>query len=84
VVAGASADVVSSYGRQELVPLYRGPDGRFGARGLAIRGGLVTGVILTSWAVMRKHPNAKGPAIANFGVGSGLGLLAVKNSRVGR
>lgn len=82
LIAGASADVASSVGQQELNPLYRNPNGQFGTRGALLRSGVVTGSLLTGLLVMRKHPYAKGPAIANFGVGYGLGMLAIRNHRV--
>ncbi len=81
LVAGASADVASSYGRVELNPLLRGPDGRFGARGVVLRSGIVTGAILTSWAVLRRCPRSKAPVVMNFAVGAGLGGVSVRNWR---
>lgn len=45
-VAGASAaDLASSWGGQEANPLLRGTDGRFGARGAAVKFGMVGGII---------------------------------------
>lgn len=84
MIAGASADVISSYGHQEANPLYRSPNGQFGARGLILRGGIVAGGLVVGSLVMRKHPYAYGPAVVNFGAGYGLGVLAIRNHRVTR
>lgn len=84
MVAGASADVISSYGHQEANPLLRSQNGQFGARGFVLKSGLVAGGLVTGFIVMRKHPHAYGPAVANFGIGYGLGLVAARNHRVTR
>jgi hypothetical protein len=82
LVAGSTIDIASSYGQQELNPLYAGPDGRFGTRGVIVRSAVVATSLFIGWRVLQKHPNAKIPALANFALGGGAGMVAIRNYRV--
>lgn len=55
--AATAADVRTSWGRPELNPMLSGPDGRFGARGVAVKlsiSGVNCGL---QWLLLRKRPD---------------------------
>lgn len=78
---GAHAvDVASSYGRQETNPLLRSGSGRFDARSMGIKMGIVGGVLAVQCLALRKAPEAhRTLAITNF-VGAGaMAAIAARN-----
>ncbi|HEU0120887.1 MAG TPA: hypothetical protein VFQ91_10210 [Bryobacteraceae bacterium] len=58
LTASTAADVGTSWGGRESNPALRGADGRFGARGAALKFGLLGGALVTEYWLHRKHPNS--------------------------
>ena len=56
MAAGHTLDSVSSIGMREWNPLLRSPNGEFGSRGVAIKGGIVVGAILLQSIVLKRTP----------------------------
>ena len=83
-VAGASfADAATSFRGYELNPVLRGSDGRFGTRGIAIKGGVVAGMLLAQRTVGRRNPRAyRVFAKVNWVVAGVTSGVAVRNTRV--
>ena len=81
LLAGAvAADAHSSWGRIEVNPLLRGPDGRFAARGAAVKGSLLGATVLTQYLLLRRAPKAEPyAAAAKFAVASALAGVAAHN-----
>ncbi|MBK7928347.1 MAG: hypothetical protein IPJ98_12890 [Bryobacterales bacterium] len=77
-----AADLATSLGKRELNPALRSADGRFGARGVAIKS-LVTGSSLAGqWFLVRRSPQAAPyAAVANFGMAGVFSAAALHNSR---
>jgi len=85
LLGAAIADAHSSFGRPERNPLLRSPDGRFHARGFAIKSGVTGGAVAIQWLLVRRHRRAEpAAAVANFTVGSILTGVAVRNHRLSR
>ena len=82
-------DAHSSWGRQELNPALRGPDGRFGAQGVSLKVGLAAGAALGQYFTMRRIEKAYGKdaanrgylsfTVANFATGAAFGAVAARN-----
>jgi hypothetical protein len=53
-IGANAADIASSRGSWEANPLLRSPDGRFGGRGIAIKSGVLAGILATQWICHRK------------------------------
>jgi hypothetical protein len=83
-LAGASVlDAHSSWGKRELNPLLRGSDGRFGARGLAIKSSLTGGCVLLQWLLLRRDGEGeKAAAVINSAIAAGLTAAAIRNLRI--
>lgn len=65
MIAGGSADIVSSLGRYEANPLARGPSGRFSVRrALPLKAGICAGL----WLVRRRWPTTGKVAMATAGI----------------
>lgn len=80
---GTSLDVASSYGAYETNPLWRSANGRFEARGTALRFAFVGSGLLVQRFILRRHPSAsKSLAVVNFISGATLGGIAARNFRV--
>jgi hypothetical protein len=81
LAVAAAADVASSVGKRELNPALRGADGRFGGRGMAVKG-LVTGSALVGqWLLVRRTPESgRYAAVANFGMAGVFTAAAVHNA----
>jgi hypothetical protein len=81
VLAAATAvDAHSSWGRLEANPALRGPNGRFGTKGLAIKGMVLGGVVGAQYFLLRNQPKAeKYAAITNFALSGVLAGVAVSN-----
>jgi hypothetical protein len=80
LVAATSADMASSWGRNEANPMLRSADGRFGARGASIKLAMTGAMIVPQYLVMKRAPGSQRVfTIANFlqaGVYTGV---AVRN-----
>jgi hypothetical protein len=83
LVAGATADVASSWGAREGNPILRGNDGRLGSQGASIKLGMIAGGLTLQYIAFKRHPEAaRSIAISNFVAASALGGLALRNARV--
>ena len=80
LLAATSADMASSWGRNEANPMLRSGDGRFGARGASIKLAMAGAMIAPQFFVMRRaHGSQRLFTIANF-VQAGLYTgVAVRN-----
>jgi hypothetical protein len=79
LAAAASADALSSWGKQEANPLLRSSNGTFGVRGLTIKGGL-TGASVVPQYMMRNNSKARKTfTILNFAETAMFTALAVHN-----
>jgi hypothetical protein len=78
---GANAmDIASSYGKLEVNPLFQGAGGRFDARSVALKSGLVGGLQACNYLAVRKHPEySKRATIINFAVSAVFAGLAAHN-----
>jgi hypothetical protein len=80
--AASIADVRSSWGRTELNPVLRGPDGRFGARGLAVKLSATGAGTFLQWLVVRKRPSTARPLVVmNTALAGMFAGAAIHNSR---
>ena len=80
LAAAAAADAQTSVGRRELNPLLAGPGGRFGMRGIAIKGAITGGAIGMQYLLTRRNPaSAKYAAAANFGMTGIFSAAAMHN-----
>lgn len=84
LTVGGTLDIVSSYGKVELNPLWRSSNGRFGMRGTALRTGVIGGTLLLQRPLLRNPSNRRSITVANFVVGGLLTGLAVRNFGIGR
>ena len=85
VLLGANAaDAHSSWGRVEANPLLANSQGRFGAKGVAIKGAIVGGWLGMQRLLNRQGKHDKKFAIANFAVAGGFGTIAVRNYQLPR
>ena len=82
-VAGITLDMASSYGKPEANRLLRGADGRLGAKGVALNGGVLVSVVVVRLLGRRLPPKwRKVATIINFSVGASRGGVAVRNWRM--
>lgn len=84
LIGGIAADSLSSWGCYESNPLLRSADGRFGAKGFAIKAGISGGGLLVAHLLRRKFPKLEKPLSFAFG-GSAAWLhgIAIRNRAVG-
>lgn len=75
VISAASADAASSWGQYEMNPVLG--RGQFGARQLAIKGGVSVGGIYAWNRLGARHP--KVVTVVNFGMTALLGWAAAHN-----
>lgn len=80
-LAGATAaDAASSWGKPETNGLLSGPGGRFGGRGLAIKGGLIGATITIELGAARHNRRARRAAeLANYAAAAATTAAAVHN-----
>lgn len=84
VAAASGADAATSWGRPEAHPGLRGPDGRFGARGLAVKAGVTAGYLVATRLILRRHSDkVRQVAIVDFAVAGVFAGAAVYNYRLG-
>lgn len=86
LIGGHVADMHSSLtapqGLYEANGLLRSPDGRFGRRGLAIKSGVVAGMILVQRLANRSGKHDRLVSIANFAQGGAAFGIAARNYRM--
>ena len=69
LTAASFADVHSSWGKRETNSLLRSADGTFGAKGMGIKIGIVSGIVLSQRALVSKSPAFTRPlTYANYGM----------------
>jgi hypothetical protein len=80
LVGATAADAASSWHQKELNPILAGPGGRFGGRGLAIKGATI-GVTLSleNILALRAHKRPKALAIVNLAAAGVTGATAARN-----
>ncbi len=86
-LAGANAaDIQASRGGYEANPLLRGPNGRFASgRAIAVKSGIIGGVVLVQWLLSRRHPERrKAFAVTNYALAGVVTGVAIRNSRISR
>lgn len=78
LTAASFADVHSSWGKRETNSLLRSADGTFGAKGMAIKIGIVSGIVLSQRVLVSKSPAFTRPlTYANYGMaGMKFGVAA--------
>jgi hypothetical protein len=82
LVAASVVDAKSSWGRRELNPMLADGSGRFGARGLGIKLGILGGAQVVQGMLVRRDRRAAAPAAAvNCGVAGVLGYAVAHNLR---
>ena len=80
LIAGNTLDVQSSYGKPELNILLKDRSGQFGAKGVAIKAGVIVGILFTERYICKREEKAKKPlTFLNFGVGAVTTGFAVRN-----
>ncbi len=80
LIAGNSFDAESSYGKSELNPLLANSTGKFNTKGIAIKAGVVAGILFTETYLCKREEKAKKPLMfLNFGIGAVTTGVAVRN-----
>src|SRR5690348_2401299 len=80
LIAATSADMASSWGRNEANPMLRSGDGRFGARGASIKLAMAGAMIAPQFFVMRRAPGSQRLfTIANFAQAGLYTGVAIRN-----
>jgi hypothetical protein len=75
-------DMHSSWGRRELNPMLASSDGRFGARGAALKLGIQATLFGLEYVITRRHPGRRTYrvlSILNFGAAGVAGATAIHN-----
>lgn len=81
-LAATSADAASSWGRYELNPVLRSADGRFGAKGVAIKGAFALGVELVKWRLAKRYPRERWVRALSLVPAAAFGTVAARNWRL--
>lgn len=85
LIGSNMADAHSSWGMMEANPLLANSQGRFGVKGVAIKGAIVGGWIgIQHLLNRRKGRHDKKFAIANFSMAGGFGVIAIHNYKLPR
>ncbi|MBL8176702.1 MAG: hypothetical protein JNK48_18645 [Bryobacterales bacterium] len=85
LAVATSVDAHSSWGRIEANPVLSGANGRFGAKGIALKALITGGVLSAQYMMMKNHPKAeKYGAWTNFALAGALGSAAAYNYRLHR
>lgn len=80
MAAASAADLFTSVGKRERNPLLQSADGRFRARGIAIKSAITGGAIASQMFLLRKNPDAAPyAAAANFALSGLFTSVAVHN-----
>jgi len=78
--AAHTADIASSWGHYEANPLLTSADGKFGAKGTAIKAGAMGGVALAEYLLAKKYPQiTKYFKYLNYGQAVPLAVVAGRN-----
>lgn len=82
LLAGSTADMVSSYGQPELNPILAS-NGQFNAKSVGIKFGIVGGIAVGEVLLLHRHPEmTRTVEIVNF-TGAGVtGGVAARNWRI--
>jgi hypothetical protein len=84
LVTASTMDAVTSMGKYESNGLLRGSDGKFGARGIALKAG-ITGITLLPQLLLRSHENLRKPfTIANFAQAGMYSGIAIHNAGIAK
>lgn len=86
-LAGASVmDAASSLGHREGNPVLRGSEAAYGWQGVAIKAGIVSGVLLAERLILRHNPRdsrtRKALTIVNFSAAGATTAVAAHNWRI--
>ncbi|GAB4356157.1 MAG: hypothetical protein OHK0021_00450 [Bryobacter sp.] len=85
VVAASFADAHSSWGKRESNSLLQSNNGTFGAKGFALKMGMVGGFLLGQHLMIKANPNLAKPfTYANFGFAGLKTAVAVRNYQISR
>ena len=80
MAAASAADLLTSMGKRERNPLLQSADGRFRARGMAIKSAITGGAIASQMYLLRKNPEATPyAALANIALSGLFTSVAVHN-----
>ncbi len=80
LIAGNSLDAVSSYGKYESNILLKDTTGKFNSKGIAIKAGVVAGILFTETYLCKREEKAKKPLMfLNFGIGAVTTGVAIRN-----
>ncbi len=80
LLAGNAADVASSWGHGEANSLLAGKEGKFGAKGLAIKGGITGAMALAEYLLSRKDSDLyKYLTPMNYGAAALPAAMSVRN-----
>ncbi len=71
LAAASVLDMHSSWSRREINPMLRGPDGRFGARGVAVKSSILGASCGVQWLLLQREPR-----MGNTLAGMNAGLAA--------
>lgn len=82
LIVGNTLDAQSSFNKYELNPLLADNAGKFRYKGIAIKAGVVVGILLTERYICKREEKAKTPfIILNFAGGAVTTGFAVRNWR---
>ena len=82
--AATSADIATSYGRVELNPMYRSPNGTFGGGGVGVHIAQLAAIETTKWLILR-NPERRNSRLVRWmsrGPALSLGVTAIRNGVV--
>lgn len=80
VASASAADAATSWGLHEVNPILRGSDGRFGAKSVEIKAGLMAGMIVLEYLTRRQHRKAW--TRLNLAAAGMFGVTAYRNESV--
>jgi hypothetical protein len=82
LAAASVLDIHSSWRRREINPMLRGPEGRFGARGLVIKSSILGASCGVQWMLLDKEPRRNGALVGmNAGLAAWSATAAARNHR---
>lgn len=82
LAAANISDAKTSWNKYEGNGVLAGRGGKFGAKGVAIKGSINAAWIASQVVALRKNPENRAVAIVNFAAASILGVLAYRNSTI--
>jgi hypothetical protein len=85
LVAASFADVHSSWGKRESNPALQSANGGFGARGFGVKMGMIGGVVLGQYFLVKSKPElANAAAWTNFGIAGVTAGVAARNYTIAK